>query len=42
MDTSVVSIASQGSQAPTLPLAATEEDSAAERTTRLVENNLTQ
>jgi hypothetical protein len=42
MDITIVSLASQDSQTAKLPLAATEDDSAADRTAKLVENTSTQ
>jgi hypothetical protein len=40
IDINIVSLASQDSQTATLPLATTEDDSAAERTTKLVQKHL--
>jgi hypothetical protein len=40
IDITIVSLASQESQTATLPLAATEDDSVAERTTKLVQKHL--
>ncbi|RSH89951.1 hypothetical protein EHS25_001937 [Saitozyma podzolica] len=40
IDITIVSLASQDSQASTLPLAPTEDDSAADRTTKLVQKHL--